>query len=169
MSRVIVTKNGYASDADMARELRTLNPFVVAWLRAHGLAYSEIYQPGGQPGDLIAESKRVTIAGESLPWGVHYVQWISRQWEAWARSLGFTQRASGQPTLACTALINGYTARDFETWLLRTFPLVKACKCGRCFTVDAWRTLPYVGEQPGTPPLEMRNCICGSTLTIDKE
>lgn len=43
-------------------------------------------------------------------------------------------------------------------------------KCGCCprvYTVETWKTLPYVGVQTfddGGPDLEYRNCVCGTTL-----
>lgn len=164
MTRTIVTKNGYAATAEEARALRVLNPYVVVWLRVHGLAHREIFREPGTPPD--ADSLRVTIAGESLPWGVHYSEWITRQWEAWARSLGFTKCSPGTPTLARTAMLHGHGSHEFGPWLERAYPLVKACKCGRCYTLSAWQLLPFVGKQGSG---ELRNCLCGSTLMIDEE
>jgi hypothetical protein len=44
---------------------------------------------------------------------------------------------------------------------------VARCSCGRPYSDDAWRALPWDGDQPsgiGTIMLEMRCCVCGSTI-----
>ena len=51
-----------------------------------------------------------------------------------------------------------------ETW-------PKHCACGAVITEDEWETLPYVGVQKvppdyGMPDLELRNCHCGSTISV---
>ncbi len=42
--------------------------------------------------------------------------------------------------------------------------IIKTCGCGRAFTAAAWARLPYVGIMAGC--LEMRNCLCGSTIAV---
>jgi hypothetical protein len=55
-------------------------------------------------------------------------------------------------------------------WKLHTFP--KRCACGRQLTQEAWEALRIVGgldpEDNEDPSyiLELRNCTCGSTLSI---
>lgn len=47
--------------------------------------------------------------------------------------------------------------------------MVKRCVCGRAWSADAWRELPYVGIQEfeDAPRLELRQCDkCGSTLAL---
>ena len=45
---------------------------------------------------------------------------------------------------------------------------VKVCKCcGRAHDSDTWAALHFVGVQPGEPDLELRNCLCGSTLALE--
>lgn len=46
--------------------------------------------------------------------------------------------------------------------------VVKECRnCGRNHTLDEWWTLPLVGHMDdGEELLEMRNCICRSTISI---
>ncbi len=53
--------------------------------------------------------------------------------------------------------------------------VVKQCKCGRCYTADAWSKLPAAGcgllhiAADETGPAETydhRNCACGSTLVV---
>ena len=47
--------------------------------------------------------------------------------------------------------------------------IVKKCSCGRTFTETEWQRLKYVGVQEVPPdmgrPLELRNCLCDSTLS----
>lgn len=47
--------------------------------------------------------------------------------------------------------------------------VVRRCGCGREHTRPGWCALDFVGYQPGAEGrvLEMRNCLCGSTITID--
>lgn len=47
--------------------------------------------------------------------------------------------------------------------------LVKECRCGQGYTAKDWERLRLVGYQPtvGIGALEMRDCRCGSTLTVD--
>lgn len=44
----------------------------------------------------------------------------------------------------------------------------KACGCGRVHTPAQWATLDIVGMQPDYAggALELRNCHCGSTLSV---
>ena len=47
--------------------------------------------------------------------------------------------------------------------------VVKRCVCGREWTAETWRELPYVGIQEfeDSPRLELRQCDkCGSTLAL---
>jgi len=45
---------------------------------------------------------------------------------------------------------------------------IKECACGRVFTADEWGLLEYVGEiVDDVESLELRNCICGSTLAVE--
>jgi hypothetical protein len=45
---------------------------------------------------------------------------------------------------------------------------VKTCACGRHYTPEQWATLPYVGRSTMAGlDLELRNCRCGSTITVD--
>lgn len=46
---------------------------------------------------------------------------------------------------------------------------VKRCACGRRYTLAAWRALERIGvmrlDEDG-PTLELRNCWCGSTISL---
>lgn len=53
---------------------------------------------------------------------------------------------------------------------------LKHCACGNVHDAARWAKLPLVGVQPGieaddfgdaVPPIELRNCPCGSTLAIE--
>ena len=45
--------------------------------------------------------------------------------------------------------------------------MIKVCSCGRQYSSGTWKLLPYVGEQDdGVERLELRNCVCRSTLSI---
>jgi hypothetical protein len=47
----------------------------------------------------------------------------------------------------------------------------KACSaCGRGYTREEWLALPLVGIQPdlGGGSMELRNCVCRSTLAVDR-
>lgn len=48
--------------------------------------------------------------------------------------------------------------------------LPKRCGCcGREYTPATWGRLPLVGVQPvpGWPSIELRNCVCGTTLAVE--
>ena len=52
---------------------------------------------------------------------------------------------------------------------------LKTCKCGRSYDEAAWRKLPFrgfmddldVNPEDGTR-LELRDCLCGSTIAIER-
>lgn len=53
---------------------------------------------------------------------------------------------------------------------------LKACSCGRDFTPEQWGDLELVGHQSQFTEdgeidqnvgLELRNCVCGSTLSVE--
>lgn len=48
---------------------------------------------------------------------------------------------------------------------------LKRCACGRSYDVARWLALPRVGHQPTVRGLglELRNCACGSTISVDVE
>lgn len=53
--------------------------------------------------------------------------------------------------------------------LVRGEPIVgfKVCACGKHFTLDDWRALAFVGvHKDDVEAFEMRNCPCGSTLSV---
>jgi hypothetical protein len=47
----------------------------------------------------------------------------------------------------------------------------KRCNCcGASYSRDDWASLPLIGiqrDEYGAPELELRNCACGSTLSIE--
>lgn len=49
----------------------------------------------------------------------------------------------------------------------------KTCACGRVYPPSLWRALPLVGycaaglDGDDTRGLELRNCLCGSTLAVE--
>lgn len=49
-------------------------------------------------------------------------------------------------------------------------PILKVCACGRSFTRSTWSALPFVGTADNGRErgelLELRNCLCGSTISI---
>jgi hypothetical protein len=57
------------------------------------------------------------------------------------------------------------TVEDFELFQ-RAWP--KACSCGMKHTEASFQSLPLVGVLPAEdiPPLEHRNCSCGTTLVV---
>lgn len=47
--------------------------------------------------------------------------------------------------------------------------VVKMCACWRTYTREQWQALKYVGQVPAfedLPTLELRNCLCGSTISL---
>lgn len=49
---------------------------------------------------------------------------------------------------------------------------MKACSCGRVYSPAEWLKLPLVGIQTfegddAPPALELRNCICKSTMAVE--
>jgi hypothetical protein len=51
-------------------------------------------------------------------------------------------------------------------------PVVKRCSsCERVFTLTQWGALKSLGiqsfEDDDIPPLELRNCMCGTTLAVE--
>jgi hypothetical protein len=43
----------------------------------------------------------------------------------------------------------------------------KVCGCGRPYTRAGWDRLPFVGVQDdGVERIELRNCVCGSTIAV---
>ncbi len=45
---------------------------------------------------------------------------------------------------------------------------IKTCGCGRSYTLEQWRKLPWVGEwKDEVETLELRNCVCKSTIAIE--
>lgn len=66
------------------------------------------------------------------------------------------------------ALIWHVSVSEFET----SRQVVKTCRCGRHFTLKAWRSLPLLGFQATGDDrndfdLELRNCSkCNSTISI---
>lgn len=58
---------------------------------------------------------------------------------------------------------------------LKMSKIINRCSCGRSFTSSEWRKLAVVGIQEVPPlvrdgapeePLELRNCVCGSTRAV---
>jgi len=47
-------------------------------------------------------------------------------------------------------------------------PWKKKCSCGRAYTLEEFQKLPYVGrmdkDEDGDKKLELRNCVCRSTI-----
>ena len=48
---------------------------------------------------------------------------------------------------------------------------VKHCACGRYFDADGWQQLPLVGKMDDGEggELEIRNCRCGSSISVPVE
>lgn len=47
---------------------------------------------------------------------------------------------------------------------------VKECACGLSYDRDEWQALRLVGVQhAGALDLELRNCVCGSTISVERE
>jgi hypothetical protein len=45
---------------------------------------------------------------------------------------------------------------------------IHECSCGKTYTIEEWRKLPLVGTVDyGEGPLELRNCTCRSTRTVE--
>jgi hypothetical protein len=43
----------------------------------------------------------------------------------------------------------------------------KVCACGSTYSARGWSSLELVGEHDdGVDLLELRNCVCGSTLAV---
>ena len=49
-------------------------------------------------------------------------------------------------------------------------PWPKKCRCGQCWTAESWAALFFVGYADGGEDgeLELRNCVCGSTLAVQR-
>lgn len=49
--------------------------------------------------------------------------------------------------------------------------IINHCSCGRAHTREQWSALEYCGvmDLDGSQPLELRNCVCGSTRAIEIE
>lgn len=54
--------------------------------------------------------------------------------------------------------------------------IVKQCKCGESYDAEAWKALPlcgyvgaYEGERGEMRAVELRHCLCLSTIAIDVE
>jgi hypothetical protein len=46
--------------------------------------------------------------------------------------------------------------------------VLKVCRCcGRAHDAEKWQALHLVGIQESEPDLELRNCLCGSTLALE--
>jgi hypothetical protein len=69
------------------------------------------------------------------------------------------------PSAAQAAIDDPETRELFiESW-------PKKCACGHEISEAEWETLHYVGLQKvpadyGIPDLELRNCVCGSTIAV---
>jgi len=53
--------------------------------------------------------------------------------------------------------------------------IIKMCACGRSYTLAEWRQLRYVGriqvpadEEGPADDLELRDCMCRSTISVDR-
>lgn len=158
MTRPIATKYGYAATPEQARALRELDPRVAVWLRANEYTFADIYTPPDAPPATV--TRWHGSVEERVPWQTEFETWLEAQRNTWALEraciLAFTPKEQAGDL-------------SFITWLEKTYPFVKACKCGRTFSPGTWRTLAYVGLQPGLVTLELRNCSCGTTLSVDAE
>jgi len=64
------------------------------------------------------------------------------------------------PTLTWPAIKNGKCAK---------YGAIKQCACGESYTKAEWKELRFVGEQKlDDGKLELRDCVCGSTIAIRK-
>ena len=48
--------------------------------------------------------------------------------------------------------------------------IVKVCSCRRAYTAEQWAKAEYVGRQEmhgNGPDLEIRQCVCGSSMAIE--
>lgn len=60
----------------------------------------------------------------------------------------------------------------------KALPLLKSCGCGRQYDLATWYSLPLAGHHLGSyespeaedddPSLEMRTCVCKSTLSVEQ-
>lgn len=78
-----------------------MNPRVLLWLAAAGLAPADIARRSGE------DVPRVTVGGERNLWTVHYTCWIGARWREWARTKGFRDPVAAQ--------LAGHV--DFDEWL----------------------------------------------------
>lgn len=86
-----------------------MNPRVVCFLAAHGLAPADIERVDAD------EVRCVLLDGAMLPWTIHFMAWNSAQWRAWAAELGFTRGSLPERE----ALLSGHTEDDYDEWLCR--------------------------------------------------
>lgn len=64
---------------------------------------------------------------------------------------------------------NGYLPNPGVVYLPGQFPKVCSC-CGRIYTREQWHNLPFLALWgDGEAQIEMRNCPCGTTLSVDTE
>jgi hypothetical protein len=88
-----------------------MNPRVLLWLKAVGLTAAAIARPSG------ADVPRVTVDGYTNLWTILYSEWIMGKWEAWALSLGFTQKTEKSVRPHVKAQLAGHTSDEFDKWL----------------------------------------------------
>lgn len=74
----------------------------------------------------------------------------------------------------CSACLTGIHGCLYPACMQPTIGLAnawpKACGCGRSYTEHEWSLLKFVGSmQDDDPPLELRNCACGSTIAQEIE
>ena len=66
------------------------------------------------------------------------------------------------------AEVTRFENRPAETSRRRRKPgVVATCSCGTAYTGRTWAKLRWVGKQPqgpDDPPIELRNCPCGSSI-----
>lgn len=76
-------------------------------------------------------------------------------------------RASGCDAFLCKPF-NPYVLEEILEALRRRkdTEVVKRCSCGREYTRSGWKALPVVGTMG---PIELRNCICGSSIALGEE
>jgi len=69
-----------------------------------------------------------------------------------------------------------YTTMDVIVWAAERSrryekmrsKVVNVCSCGRFYTRDEWNSLELIGEMSDSEErVELRNCICGSTRSIN--
>lgn len=90
-----------------------------------------------------------------------------RQMVANVRAVKTALRAAGLRMRVSPSPVYGARYREVIVEVLEHHEPLVTCACGRSYTYETWHALRLVGTQPAledVPELELRDCLCGSTI-----